>query len=80
MLVHENSGIHSVSTKLLDFSAECMVLVLYCFSFVSKIPTEIKLKNKLFLSKKRNQVIDLEILPFAKFDFKHLLENYPNKT
>ena len=34
--VHGNSGIYNASTKLVEFSAEVIVLYLYCFSVTFK--------------------------------------------
>ena len=50
-LVHQNGEIHNVSTKLFDFSAECIVLELelYLFTFILKTRTELY-KALVFIS------------------------------
>ena len=62
---------------ILMCSAECIVLVLYCFSFLSKIPTELWIKLW-----KAYQVIDLLICQiwFQNFFEKISLKTYSKQT
>ena len=87
--VHENSGIQWLSTKFVEFTVctlncwiflhTCIVLVLYCLSFLSNMPTDLLKKLSLLEEVAWSRLLcPIESITKEKILDIVLTQNYPN--